>query len=129
MGFRSCRSYITATVDGVSANVGGFGDQVNQPTNGPCPGDTGTAPTTLDDGSSCPSGLIVVPGNSTFGTKAFCVMKYDAKNDGSGHPQSVAAGTPWSTFPKPVPLPPANPPWTNPVMRSLVATSLPRASG
>lgn len=85
---------ITATVGSVSANAGGFGNEVNTSTLGPCLGHTGTAPTTLDDGSSCPSGFIVVPGNSTFGTKTFCVMKYEAKNDG-GHPQSVAAGTPW----------------------------------
>jgi type II secretory pathway pseudopilin PulG len=76
---------VTATTGNVSMNVGGFGNDVNAATAGPCPGHSGTAPTALDDGSSCPSGFIVVPGNSTFGTKTFCVMKYDAKNDGSGH--------------------------------------------
>lgn len=42
-----------------------------------------------------PTGYIRVPGNSKFGTKDFFVMKYQAKNDGSGNVVSVAAGTPW----------------------------------
>lgn len=43
----------------------------------------------------CPTGFIVVPGSSTYGTSDFCVMKYEAKNAGSNIPASVAAGTPW----------------------------------
>lgn len=43
---------------------------------------------------NCPNGFIVVPGNATFGTDDFCVMKYEAKN-GSGIAISEAAGTPW----------------------------------
>ncbi|WP_298868474.1 SUMF1/EgtB/PvdO family nonheme iron enzyme [uncultured Microbacterium sp.] len=85
---------VTVTVGGISSSVGGFSNEVNQATPGPCPGHTGMAPTTLDDGSSCPAGYIVVPGNSTFGTKSFCVMKYEAKNVG-GVATSQAAGTPW----------------------------------
>jgi prepilin-type N-terminal cleavage/methylation domain-containing protein len=44
--------------------------------------------------SGCPEGYIVVPGNATFGTNDFCVMKYEAKNVG-GVATSVASGTPW----------------------------------
>ena len=61
--------------------------------------------------SSCPSGYVGVPGNSTAGlgsplatignttgsldpSRAFCVMKYPAKNV-SSVATSVAAGTPW----------------------------------
>ncbi len=62
---------------------------------GPCPGHTGTSPTTLDNGSSCPTGFVVVPGSSLYGTQAFCVMKYEAKNNGGGVPISTAGGTPW----------------------------------
>lgn len=63
-----------------------------QQTDGPCPGHTGQAPANL----SCPAGFVTVPGNSMFGTKAFCAMKYEAKNSG-GTAISVAAGTPWVT--------------------------------
>lgn len=46
--------------------------------------------------SSCPTGYILVPGSSTFGTKDFCVMKYEAKQDATTkQPSSVAAGSPW----------------------------------
>lgn len=60
------------------------------PTPGPCPGDAGTQVANLD----CPTGYITVPGSSLYGTNAFCVMKYEAKNVG-GVATSVAAGTPW----------------------------------
>lgn len=46
---------------------------------------------------SCPTGYIVVPGNATFGTDDFCVMKYEAKNV-SGVATSEAAGTPWASL-------------------------------
>lgn len=52
-------------------------------------------PEQLPAPSSCPTGFIPVPGDARFGTVGFCVMKYDAKNDGSGNAVSVAAGTPW----------------------------------
>jgi prepilin-type N-terminal cleavage/methylation domain-containing protein len=44
---------------------------------------------------TCPTGYIVVPGSSTYGTSDFCVMKYEAKNDGSNNAVSTAAGLPW----------------------------------
>ena len=43
---------------------------------------------------SCPTNYIVVPGNTTYGTNDFCVMKYGAKNVG-GVATSQAALTPW----------------------------------
>lgn len=48
----------------------------------------------LSNGTSCPSNYIVVPGNSSFGTSEFCVMKYEAKNY-AGVATSQAASTPW----------------------------------
>lgn len=58
---------------------------------GSCPGHpSGGGEVALD----CPTGFIVVPGNSSFGTSDFCVMKYEAKNVG-GVATSQAAGTPW----------------------------------
>ncbi|MCB0391921.1 MAG: hypothetical protein KDD58_11560 [Bdellovibrionales bacterium] len=47
---------------------------------------------------SCPVGYIPVPGNPTYGTSDFCVMKYEAKNDGG--PVSQAAGNPWVSINK-----------------------------
>lgn len=47
---------------------------------------------------NCPTGFIPVSGNSEFSTSDFCVMKYEAKDNGSGVPESVAAGTPWSNL-------------------------------
>lgn len=44
---------------------------------------------------TCPSGYVPVPGNPRFGTTDFCVMKYEAKDDGSGNAVSTAAGTPY----------------------------------
>lgn len=43
----------------------------------------------------CPTGYVAVPENTTLGVSAFCVMQYEAKNDGSGNAISQAAGAPW----------------------------------
>ena len=49
--------------------------------------------------TDCPTDWILVPGNTTFGTKDFCVMKYGAKqNVVTKLPESAAAGAPWSGF-------------------------------
>lgn len=48
----------------------------------------------LADGSTCPTNYVLIPGNTSFGTSEFCVMKYEAKNV-SGVATSQAAGTPW----------------------------------
>lgn len=48
----------------------------------------------------CPTGFIVVPGSTTYGTSDFCVMKYEAKNAGGNVPISQAAGTPWVNVPQ-----------------------------
>ena len=48
----------------------------------------------LDAGISCPDNYVFVYGNATLGTSDFCVMKYEAKNDG-GVATSQAPGTPW----------------------------------
>ncbi len=56
----------------------------------------GTCSGILASGDSCPTGFIVVPGNPTFNTNDFCVMKYEAKQVGStAVPVSQASGTPW----------------------------------
>ena len=44
---------------------------------------------------TCPTGYIVVPGSPTYGTSDFCVMKYEARNDGSNKAVSVPSGYPW----------------------------------
>jgi hypothetical protein len=44
---------------------------------------------------SCPNGFILVPGNAALGTQDFCVMKFEAKDDGASKPISRPAGTPW----------------------------------
>lgn len=46
--------------------------------------------------SNCPGGYIEVPGNAVVGApNNFCVMKYEAKNDGNGSPTSTAETSPW----------------------------------
>ena len=49
----------------------------------------------------CPTGFIVVPGSSTYDTSDFCVMKYEAKNNGSDAPVSVPSGLPWVNITQP----------------------------
>ncbi len=87
---------VTYTTGSTSAQIAGDAQgNIHQPTEGPCTGHTGTSPTTLADGASCPTGYIVVPGSSLYRTRTFCVMKYEAKNGGSGNAVSTASGTPW----------------------------------
>ena len=46
--------------------------------------------------TDCPTGFIPVPGSATYGTKGFCVMKYEAKQVGTtATPISTPTGTPW----------------------------------
>jgi len=56
------------------------------------PNNSTTSTTTAN---TCPTGFIPVPGDSQYGTSDFCVMKYEAKNNGSGVAVSTAIGTPW----------------------------------
>jgi hypothetical protein len=44
---------------------------------------------------NCPTGFVAVDGNGTLGTLDFCVMKYEAKDDGGGNAVSQATGNPW----------------------------------
>ncbi len=55
-------------------------------------------PEQLAQPSSCPTGFIPVPGDARFGTVGFCVMKYEAKNDGNGNAVSTATGIPWGSI-------------------------------
>lgn len=54
-----------------------------------------SSPIDTSQPTDCPSGFIPVPGSATYGTKGFCVMKYEAKDAGNNVPVSVPAGTPW----------------------------------
>lgn len=47
---------------------------------------------------NCPTGYIKVPGNSSLGVDDFCVMKFEAKEDGNSDPVSIAAGAPWGSI-------------------------------
>ena len=86
---------LSATNAGISYKVS---NTAPSPAEGTCSG-------ILADGSACPTGFIVVPGNTTFGTADFCVMKYEAKIAGQSNgnqtyssafvPESRADGTPW----------------------------------
>ena len=89
---------VTTTSGTTSYHISGTTGGVSAATAGPCTGHTGTVPTVLADGSSCPAGYIVVPGSSLYNTEAFCVMKYEAKNNGSGVAVSTMVGTPWATI-------------------------------
>lgn len=48
-------------------------------------------------GITCPTGWVVVPGNSAYNTTDFCLMKYNAKNVG-GTATSQAADQPWANI-------------------------------
>lgn len=76
---------LSATSSGTSYHVT---NSNNTPTAGACSG-------VMANGTTCPAGFIVVPGNSTFGTSDFCTMKYEAKQDSSTVPISQASGVPW----------------------------------
>ena len=43
----------------------------------------------------CPENFVGVPSLTDYTTNSFCVMKYEAKNDGSGGAISQAASLPW----------------------------------
>ena len=48
---------------------------------------------------SCPQNFVVVPGNNAFGTKDFCVMKFEAKRVGSTNvPISKPDDYPWANI-------------------------------
>lgn len=49
-------------------------------------------------GKACFVGFVTVPDDSTYGASNICIMKYEAKNDGSGKVISSAAGYPWTSI-------------------------------
>ena len=55
-----------------------------------------TAKPAIRISETCPENWVKVPGSSTYGTTNFCVMKYEASNDGSGNAISDTATTPWA---------------------------------
>ena len=50
---------------------------------------------TVTNSFICPANFIAVPKLTDYTANSFCVMKYEAKNDGSGNPVSTEATTPW----------------------------------
>ena len=54
-----------------------------------------TAPAAL----VCPTGFVAVTGSGTYSTSDFCVMQFEAKNDGAGNAVSTAASTPYVSIP------------------------------
>jgi len=47
---------------------------------------------------ACPVNFVPVPGSKTYGTNDFCVMKFEAKNNGSNVAISQATGLPWANI-------------------------------
>jgi len=45
---------------------------------------------------TCPTGWVLVPGDSNFGTNDFCVMKYEAQKSAIMQAVSIQGGTPWT---------------------------------
>lgn len=83
------RAYcLSATESGISYKIT---NTAPNPTEGTCSG-------VLASGDTCPSGFIVVPGNSNLGTSEFCVMKYEAKQASATVPASTASGVPWTSI-------------------------------
>lgn len=87
---------MTVTVGGVSYYRNNTTQ--NTPAAGACPGHTaGGNPIVVEPEPEplvCATNYVKVPGNTTFGTTDFCVMKYEAKNEG-GVATSKADTTPW----------------------------------
>lgn len=86
---QNATSYCLSLTKGVVSFKSNSSD--TSPQSGSCTG-------VFANGTSCPAGYIVVPGNASFGTSDFCSMKYEAKNNGSGNAVSLAAGTPWTNI-------------------------------
>ncbi|MGZ3790204.1 MAG: hypothetical protein ACXVLQ_16850 [Bacteriovorax sp.] len=63
-------------------------------------GSSGTAGTALLS-SQCPANYIFVPKLAPYTVVDFCVMKYEASNDGYGTAVSVATGAPWANIDRP----------------------------
>ena len=62
----------------------------------------GAAPPPTNPGDVCPdANWVLVPGNAQLGVNSFCVMKFHAKNDGSGNATTGALGTPWYNIDQP----------------------------
>lgn len=97
-----CASHYTSSDDGDSSDtneiqdpsVTANGNEITVDLNNGGGSDSATVGTS----GSCPSGYVRVPGSNKHGTEDFCVMKYEAKNDGSGNPVSQASGSPWTSI-------------------------------
>lgn len=63
--------------------------------------DSSTAVVTVNVQEACPSNYIRIGANATLGTATFCVMKFEARNDGSGNPVSTSSGNPWTSIDRP----------------------------
>lgn len=83
---------LTVTVKGMSYYQNNSNQ--NTPISGACEGHTAGGVVVTPPPLVCETNFIKVPGNSTFGTTDFCVMKYEAKNV-AGKATSQAASTPW----------------------------------
>lgn len=94
--FSSDEGYcITVSNGGSVAHVAGSKGNINTVIlDAPCLGHVGDT-TVTSSSLDCPEGFIVVPGNSLLNQPSFCVMKYEAKNNGSDVAVSQAAGAPW----------------------------------
>jgi len=51
--------------------------------------------------NTCPPNYMLVPALANYTTRDFCVMKYEAKNDGYGTAVSTAVGVPWVNIDRP----------------------------
>lgn len=59
----------------------------------------GAAPPPTNPGDVCPdANWVLVPGNAQLGVTSFCVMKFHAKNDGSGNATTGPMGSPWNNI-------------------------------
>lgn len=103
--FSSGISYIYSSIGSTNYNLTATKGTISyrsRPSSSPT---LATSSTSVAQPSNCPTGYIIVPGSTTYGTNDFCVMKYEAKiqgnNDGNQTysagfvPESRATGTPW----------------------------------
>lgn len=83
----------TCTVGVTSSSYGAGSFNYTVTANGQA---SNSASATFTINLNCPTGFIEIPGNASLGTRNFCVMQFEAKNNSGA--KSEPAGVPWANI-------------------------------